>query len=250
MRPVGSERDDHKGLFPASRYSVLMGIRDGDPVLRSRAFATLAEAYHRPIYKYLRARWGVSPEDGADLTQEFFATAYEKRYLESHDPSKARFRTFLKVCLDRFAAKQHRADRAQKRGGGALTLSLDFTRAEAELVGNPPPASEQLDGFFNAELAQSLFGIALETLRLQCGAAGKETTFRMFEKVALHDEEDKPSYADLAREFGVSTTDVTNRLNYARRELRRIVLDKLREITGDEDEFRSEARALLGIDVQ
>jgi RNA polymerase sigma factor (sigma-70 family) len=250
---VGSERggEDHKGLFPASRYSVLLGIRDADPVARSRAFATLAEAYYRPVYKYLRARWSVTPEDGADLTQEFFATAYEKRYLETHDPSRARFRTFLKVCLDRFAAKQHRSDRAQKRGGAALRLSLDFARAEAELVGSPPPASEQLDAFFNAELAQSLFGLALETLRAHCEAAGKATTYQMFERVAFqHDDDDKPSYAELAREFGVSTSDVTNRLNYARRELRRIVLEKLREITGDEEEFRSEAQAVLGIDVE
>ena len=251
MSGVGSDPQaaDRKGLFPASRCSVLLGIRDADPILRSRAFATLAEIYYRPVYKYLRARWGVTPEDGADLTQDFFATAYEKRYLEAHDPGKAKFRTFLKMCLDRFAAKHHRSHRAEKRGGRALTFSLDFDRAEAELVQTPPQAADQLDAFFHAELAQSLFGMALDTLRTECHARGKDSSYRMFERLAFQDdEEQKPSYAELAREFGVSATDVTNRLNYARRELRRIVLDKLREITGDEEEFRSEARALLGID--
>ncbi len=39
-----------------------------------------------------------------------------------------------------------------------------------------------------------------------------------------------------------------NRLAYARREFRRIVLERLREITATEEEFRAEARVLLGTD--
>ena len=42
-------------------------------------------------------------------------------------------------------------------------------------------------------------------------------------------------------------TDVTNRLSWARRELRGMVLDVLRELTCSEAEFRDETRALLGI---
>jgi len=43
---------------------------------------------------------------------------------------------------------------------------------------------------------------------------------------------------------------VTNYLAGARREFRRIVLDKLRELTATDDEFRREARMLLGVDPQ
>jgi hypothetical protein len=43
-------------------------------------------------------------------------------------------------------------------------------------------------------------------------------------------------------------TDVTNYLASARREFRRLVLKKLREITATDEEFRREARALLGVD--
>jgi hypothetical protein len=58
------------------------------------------------------------------------------------------------------------------------------------------------------------------------------------------------SYADLAREFQIAPTDVTNHLAYARREFRRIALERLREMTGSEEEFRREARALLGVEPQ
>jgi hypothetical protein len=47
----------------------------------------------------------------------------------------------------------------------------------------------------------------------------------------------------------VPTTQVTNWLAAVRREFRAIVVDTLREICGNDEEFRSEARALLGIDV-
>ena len=57
----------------------------------------------------------------------------------------------------------------------------------------------------------------------------------------------RPSYAALAAELEIQTTDVTNYLAFARREIRRLVLEKLREITATEEEFRAEAAAVLGV---
>ena len=57
------------------------------------------------------------------------------------------------------------------------------------------------------------------------------------------------SIDQLAREFGVTTATITNYLAAMRRDLRGIVLERLREITSGEREFRNEARALLGIRV-
>jgi hypothetical protein len=44
----------------------------------------------------------------------------------------------------------------------------------------------------------------------------------------------------------VSETTVTNRLAAARRDFRRLLLERLRAITSSEAEFREEARAVLG----
>ena len=55
------------------------------------------------------------------------------------------------------------------------------------------------------------------------------------------------TYEQVARQFGLKGSDVTNYLAYARRELRRIVLEQLREMTGSEEEFRQEAHTLLGL---
>jgi hypothetical protein len=97
---------------------------------------------------------------------------------------------------------------------------------------------------------RSLFGLAVEALRRRCTEAGKDVHFALFERYDLDgpDAAARSSYADLAREMGIPETQVTNHLAWARREFRRLVLEALEEATGSEEEFRTEARQLLGID--
>jgi hypothetical protein len=54
----------------------------------------------------------------------------------------------------------------------------------------------------------------------------------------------------LAQEYGIPLTDVTNALAWARREFRRIALQRLREICGSEEEFQRETRAAFGWDAK
>jgi DNA-directed RNA polymerase specialized sigma24 family protein len=97
---------------------------------RRQAWETLIAAYWKPVYKHLRLTWTLPREDAEDLTQDFFARALEGGTLERFDAGKARFRTYLRVCLDRFASNARKAERRLKRGGGHAHLSLDFPGAE------------------------------------------------------------------------------------------------------------------------
>src|SRR5436190_4051401 len=115
--------------FPLTRGSLVRAAGNGDAGVRRRAFADLVEAYWKPVYKYLRLKRGLGNEDAKDLTQAFFARAFEKGYFDHFDPSRARFRTFLRVCLDRFTASEYRSQTSQRRGGDVVTLSLDFDAA-------------------------------------------------------------------------------------------------------------------------
>lgn len=114
-----------RGGFPETRHSIVRGVASQDEAERSRAFGALVESYWRPVYKYARLKWGLPREDAEDLTQAFFARALEKAFFDRYDPAQARFRTFLRTCLDGFAANDWKAARRLKRGGGAQTLSLD-----------------------------------------------------------------------------------------------------------------------------
>ena len=70
--------------------------------------------------------------------------------------------------------------------------------------------------------------------------------FDVFERYDLDRDEKTLTYAELGRELGLPVTQVTNHLSAMRRELRRHLLDTLRELCGSEDEFRQEARLVLG----
>lgn len=238
------------GRFPATRWSAVIGARSADPDERTRSLETLVSAYWKPVYKHIRIKWSRSSEDAKDLTQEFFTRAMEKEFFGAYDPAKGRFRTFLRVCLDGFLANESRAARRVKRGGGAFHLSLEFERAEGELATADPPSPESIERTFDSEWVRSLFEVAVGSLRDECGRRGRIVHYRIFERYDLDaPEAGKPTYQDLAGDLGISVTQVTNYLAIARREFRRILLETLRAVTASDDEFRLEARLLLGRDV-
>jgi hypothetical protein len=87
-------------------------------------------------------------------------------------------------------------------------------------------------------------------LRERLAAGHKAVCFELFERYDLQDAgAESPTYSDLARDFGLSVSDVTKGLALARRQFRALVLEKLRELTVSDEEFRTEARRLLGEDV-
>jgi len=90
-----------------------------------------------------------------------------------------------------------------------------------------------------------LFGFAVEELRQLCAARDRDRTFRFFEAYDLEDSE-KVFYEQLSKEFAIPVTDITNALAWARREFRRIALERLHELCGSEEEFHREARATFG----
>jgi DNA-directed RNA polymerase specialized sigma24 family protein len=234
--------------FPQTRVSLLLRMRSGDGPTRERAYDTLIASYWKPIYKYLRMRWRQGPEDAEDTTQAFLATAFEKQFFDRFDDRKARFRTFLRLCVDRYVQNQLKAAGRQKRGAGQRMLSLDFEHAEGELARYEPAVPPDHDLFFRQELTRELFARAVEVVRSACTGSGRDVPFRLFERYDLGGEEGL-TYGMLATEFALPVTQVTNHLAAVRRQFRAAVLDQLRELTASDDEFREEARDLLGIEV-
>ena len=232
-------------MFPTTHGSVLDRVRSADPEVRHAAFSVLAAGYWRPSYQYVRLRWHLAPEDAEDAVQGFFAVAFEKRYVETFDPAKARFRTFLRVCLDRFVQRDRASESAQKRGGATPRLSLDFPGAERDLARHLTAPAADPDAFFRDETIRSLCARTVELMRAEAADTSRARAFDVFSRHDLAD--DDASYRSVAEALGLTVAQVTNDLHAARRRFRELALAELRALVATDEEFRAEARDLFGL---
>jgi RNA polymerase sigma factor (sigma-70 family) len=218
------------GRFPSTQISLLEAAAGG---LSDAALDRVIAIYWKPVYRFIRLKFRKSNEDAKDLTQSFFAGAIERGLLARFDPAKASFRTYLRMAVERFAANEYAAENRQKRGGGVAFEPVDEQSA--------PSTVESPEQVFEREWQRQLFALALDDLRALCDASGKQLQFRIFAAYDLFDGE-RPSYASLAAENGVTEATVTNYLSWARRTLRALATDRMRGVTPDERELRDEMR--------
>jgi RNA polymerase sigma factor (sigma-70 family) len=237
-----------RSKFPTTHHSAILAARSDDSIERSRALEVIIGAYWKPVYKYIRIQWHKSNEDAKDLTQAFFTRILEKEVFENFDASRAKFRTYLRTCLDGFLANEQKAAGRQKRGGDAVVLSLDYESAEGELKQIEIADRQNTEEYFEKEWVRSFFDFCLMELKKSLEAKGKLLQFHLFERYHMEGVEGI-TYDVLASEFGISISNVTNYLAAVRREFRKIVLDRLRQLTATDEEFAREAKLLLGIRV-
>jgi DNA-directed RNA polymerase specialized sigma24 family protein len=235
--------------FPPTRYSVIERLRSDAVAVRQAAFGDLVAGYWKPLYKHLRFTWRLGEDDARDLTQGFFAAAFEKGWLERFEPGKARFRTFVRLCADRHVQNWRQSAARLKRGGGSEVVSLDFEGVEREIEAHPPAPGEDPDGLFHQEFVRELFSRTVEALRGEFTAAGRASQLALFERHDLAPGEGV-SYAELAAEHGLTVSQVTNHLAHVRRRFRALALDALRGLCGSDEEFRAEARELFGMEAE
>jgi DNA-directed RNA polymerase specialized sigma24 family protein len=234
--------------FPVTRHSVIEQMRSADPEARRHAFGDLVEGYWKALQRYLGMQWHLPPDEAEEVTQAFLAEAFQKAWLARHDPQKARFRTFIRVCADRFVLNRQQAARRIKRGGDVEMLSLDGATLEEELV-RQRAAHPDADELFRREFVRALFERTVDDVRNEFIAAGKRLHVDLFERYDL-DPADGVSYALLAQSCGLTPSQVTNHLAQVRRRFRERALETLRSLCGTDEEFRREASEIFGVTPQ
>jgi len=151
--------------FPTTRRTALERTGCADEEVRRQAYETLVTCYWKPVYKYLRLRWGLATEDARDATQEFFLQAMQKEFFQDYDPSRARFRTYLRLRLDTLILKQRRSAGRLKRGAEYQIVPVDFDRAEGELMVPVHTPASSVEEHFHREWLHGIVELAVATLR-------------------------------------------------------------------------------------
>ena len=93
------------------------------------ALGELIQRYWHPLYSFAR-RQGLGREDAEDATQEFLSGVVNGDLLDSADPAKGKFRTFLLVAWKRFLIDDYRRSQTVRRGGEVKLFSFDFGTSE------------------------------------------------------------------------------------------------------------------------
>jgi RNA polymerase sigma-70 factor (ECF subfamily) len=210
-----------------------------------RDLEELARAYWRPVFGFVRATSAHTDEEARDRTQDFFVWMIESRFLGRADPGRGRFRAFLKTSLRNFLAGQARTAKAQKRGGGRRHVALEaFAGADGavelpDLRGRTP--EDVLDELWRTALVERSTAALENELREQ----GKATYFAVFRDYFLAAEDDL-DYRAVAQRHGITTTDVSNYLMYAKKRYRALLQAAVRETVADPEELRAELLWLFG----
>jgi DNA-directed RNA polymerase specialized sigma24 family protein len=242
--PQGDGKTPAEGNFPATSWSLVMGLQASVTQDRRRALETLCRRYWKPIHYYLRRRWSRLDRDGDDLTQAFFAWIMENEHLlERYTPERAGFRAYLKVILEGFANNENKARHALKRGGGAKILSMDQGVEPLEAF-IPDPYALSPDQIFDLTLTKEMLNRAVESTRLWFSSAGRELPFQVFEASDRSGGE-KPTDGELARRFGITESMVGNYKYEVRERIRSSIREELLLTVADPEQLEEEWKAFF-----
>jgi RNA polymerase sigma factor (sigma-70 family) len=235
---------DSDSRFHTTRWSRVLSARDASSPDAGRALAELCEAYWHPLYAFLR-RSGYDADLALDLTQDYFATLLEKRFLDDVDPERGRFRSFLLATLKHHVTHVHDRERAAKRGGGRTVLSLDTAEAEQRYRMEPVEATTP-ENVYERCWADTVVRRARERLRDEMEAAGKGATYHALEELVTFGTAAR-SQREIGAELGISEAAVGMALQRLRRRLGRILREQVAETVDDPEAIDGELRHLLQV---
>jgi RNA polymerase sigma factor (sigma-70 family) len=230
------------GRFATTRWSLVLAAGHRTDARSAEALARLCEMYWYPVYAFIR-RQGYHPDEGADLTQEFFARVLEKNYFDDADPARGRFRAFLCASIRHFLSNERDRARTLKRGGSEPPISLDVEAAEGTYRIEPRDdlTPERL---FDRRWALILLERVLAQVRDAHVSAGKGEMFDCLKGFLTGDSTGVP-YADVAQASGMSEGAVRVAVHRLRRDFRETLMQEIAETVSDPADIDGEIEYLL-----
>lgn len=228
--------------FVPTRWSLVVAAASDD----ARAGAALEElcaAYWYPLYAFAR-RGGASPEDAQDGVQSFFATLLDKHWLAQADRRRGRFRTFLLAAFRHHASHVRERERAQKRGGGRIHLTLDDAETR---YAREPAGGLDAEALYARRFALTLLDRAWARVatRYRSGRPGKAERFAALRPFV--EGEGEGSYRDVGAALGLSETAVKVAVHRLKGHLREALRGEVADTLGPDDDVDAEIRSLLAV---
>lgn len=233
---TGGDRPAPTGAaFPDTRWSLILAGKAGGDARRA-AYDELARGYDEPIRAYLRS-WTRRPDRVDDLAQAFFAWSLDSGFLAKAEPTRGRFRSFLKVALRHFVFEQRRKERAAVRGGDAVHES--WTHADGSELDVADPEASRAEDVLDRTWRSALVKRALDRLQDEFEREGRASVFAVFRDYVLDPAADV-DYATVAARHGLTKVDVSNFLQRAKARFRVLLRSEVSDTVRDPESLSDE----------
>jgi RNA polymerase sigma-70 factor (ECF subfamily) len=179
-------------------------------------------------------------EDAGDVVQGFLADLIERRDLAKVDPSRGRFRSFLCAACVNYMAHGRDRERALKRGGGRLALSIDLAGAEGRYL-REPAHELTAERLFERRWALELLSHVLA--RLEAETPGGELFARL--KPMLEGDDLIESYRAIGASVGMSEGAVKAAAHRLRSRYRQLLREEVGRTVADAADIDAEIADLL-----
>jgi RNA polymerase sigma factor (sigma-70 family) len=242
--PTRSTIPDASGQFVPTRWTRVLQAR-GESAEARAALGELCAAYWKPVYAFLR-REGRDEETARDLTQEFFTRLLARHGLDTVEPGRGRFRSFLLGAVKHFLADERAHAQAAKRGGGQSIVSIEAGAGTNTTAGLqiPDPAGPPADAFFDRQWAQTVVARALDLLADEFAAAGKIEQFETL-KPWLLGQVDSLSQAEAARRLDLTEGAIKVAIHRLRKRFRELVKAEIAHTVPEPNQVEEELHYLV-----
>ena len=229
--------------FATTRWTIVAEAARSHSPEAENAMEALAIGYWYPLYAFLRRR-GMRPQDAEDLTQEFFSRRIlTKQIFKGTDPARGKFRSWLLTSLQNFLHNEREKDNAQKRGGGATHLSLDFHDGEQRYLAEP---SHDLtpEKIYDRAWALTQLQDAHRALGDRYESGGRGELFHELKRF-LPGADDAPPHAEVAARIGKSESAIKMAVSRMRKEFGATLREIVGRTVSDPGQLDEEMRDLL-----
>ena len=227
--------------FATTQWSLVLAAGQRDTEDARSALARLCSIYWYPVFAFVR-RQGFPADDAQEITQGFFARLIEKNDVGAADRSRGRFRSFLLTACQHFISNERDRERALKRGGGSVPLSIDAAAAEARYAG-ALAHSETPERLYDRQWSMSLLAGVLDDLRNEYVAAGKERLYDRLKDFLTFD--DAGTHAGAAADLGMTAGAVKVAVHRLRKRYREALRARVADTVASPEDVDDEIQHLL-----
>lgn len=229
-------------VFVTTRWTLVLRARGATPEAQT-ALSELCAAYWQPVFGFIRQIQ--RDQDAArDLTQAFFARLLARRGLDTVEPGRGRFRSFLLGAVKHFLADMRDRECAAKRGGGEIPVPLDTaTPGDLDV---PDAATPPSDAAFDREWAVALVNRAVDRLAAEHADETRRLHFEVLKPWLLGDL-GALTQSGAAERLGGTENAVRVAVHRLRRRFRELVKQEILHTVNDPTAVPEELRYLVEV---